>query len=145
MGNRDLAHLGDVFTEEEVQSVANGIAAGKAPGPDGFIGIFFKQSRGVIKEHLMHAPSYFFEQHDQHLTHLNSAHLLLIPKKGNARRIGDYRPISLTHSFAKLVSKALSGSTRQAPTTSWSAASRTGCKILASRLAPELNELAQSA
>jgi hypothetical protein len=49
---------------------------------------------------------------------LNSAYLTLIPKKAEALEAKDFRPISLVHSFAKLVTK-----------------------ILANRLAPLLNTL----
>jgi mannosylglycoprotein endo-beta-mannosidase len=61
---------------------------------------------------------YFYQQHDQYLKQLNSAHLVLIPKKQDASTIRDFRPISLTHSFAKLPSK-----------------------LLANRLAPYLSDL----
>jgi hypothetical protein len=44
--------------------------------------------------------------------------VVLIPKKDNPRVVSDYRPISLTHSFAKIISK-----------------------LLANRLAPELEKL----
>lgn len=64
----------------------------------------------------MHAVRYFYQQHSQHLSHLNTAHIELVPKKANAISVEDFRPISLTHSIAKLLSK-----------------------LLASRLAPELN------
>jgi hypothetical protein len=49
---------------------------------------------------------------------LNSAYITLVPKKEDAISIKDYRPISLVHSFAKLITK-----------------------ILANRLARRLNEL----
>ena len=54
----------------------------------------------------------------QHLSLLNSANIILIPKKLDAKHVGDYRPISLIHSFAKIFSK-----------------------LLANRLAPHLNRL----
>ena len=38
---------------------------------------------------------------------LNSANVVLIPKKEGAESIGDYRPISLIHGIAKLLSKLL--------------------------------------
>lgn len=38
---------------------------------------------------------------------LNSAFLTLIPKKTDAFAAGDFRPISLIHSFAKLVTKII--------------------------------------
>ena len=38
---------------------------------------------------------------------LNSAYITLIPKKADAEQVKDFRPISLVHSFAKLVTKIL--------------------------------------
>lgn len=49
---------------------------------------------------------------------LNSASRVLIPKNEEAIGVGDFRPISLVHSFAKLLTK-----------------------VLANRLAPRLNNL----
>lgn len=39
---------------------------------------------------------------------LNTALIALIPKKDGATRMGEFKPISLIHSIAKLVSKVLS-------------------------------------
>jgi hypothetical protein len=38
---------------------------------------------------------------------LNSAYITLIPKNAEADQVKDFRPISLVHSFAKLVTKIL--------------------------------------
>lgn len=38
---------------------------------------------------------------------LNSTLMVLLPKKEEATQVGDYRPISLAHSFAKLVTKIM--------------------------------------
>jgi hypothetical protein len=64
----------------------------------------------------------FIDLHGNHFDKLSSAHLVLIPKKPDAVWIKDFRPISLTHSVGKIVSK-----------------------LLASRLAPELNLLVSRA
>jgi hypothetical protein len=40
-------------------------------------------------------------------TNFNSAHICLIPKNSEAALISDFRPISLTHSIAKIISKVL--------------------------------------
>lgn len=41
------------------------------------------------------------------LHQLNAAYMVLIPKKEEPLSVADYRPISLVHSFAKLVTKIL--------------------------------------
>jgi hypothetical protein len=38
---------------------------------------------------------------------LNSAFITLIPKKGGADQVKDFRPFSVVHSFAKLITKLL--------------------------------------
>uniref|UniRef100_A0A453CMQ0 Uncharacterized protein n=1 Tax=Aegilops tauschii subsp. strangulata TaxID=200361 RepID=A0A453CMQ0_AEGTS len=42
------------------------------------------------------------------LATLNSALVVWIPKKDGAATVSDYRPISLVHSIAKLITKVLS-------------------------------------
>jgi len=101
----NLDHLEDEFSEEEIHAVVKELKSDKAPGPDGFIGIFYKSCWGIIKEDLKAAINFFYAHHDQHFKHLNSAHVVLIPKKSDACSVSDYRPISLTHSVAKLISK----------------------------------------
>jgi hypothetical protein len=118
----DLTHLEEDFTVEELHAVIKDFASEKAPGPDGFIGLFFKHCWAVVRQDLMLAINYFFQMHDQHFNLLNSAHVVLVPKKAEAACISDYRPISLTHSFAKIISK-----------------------LLSTRLAPELNSLVSRA
>jgi hypothetical protein len=43
---------------------------------------------------------------------LNPAFITLLLKKGDANRVGDFRPISLVHSFVKLVTKVLANRLR---------------------------------
>ena len=57
------------------------IAPDKAPGPDGFIGVFYKISWDVIKEDILAAVNFFYNMHDQHFNLLNNAHIVLLPKK----------------------------------------------------------------
>jgi hypothetical protein len=106
------------FSEEEVLVVIADMASDKAPGLDGYIGVFFKSTWQIVKHDILAAINYFSQQHSQHLKQLNSAHMVLLPKKLDAETLQDFRPISLTHSIAKLLSK-----------------------LLANRLAPFLNEL----
>jgi hypothetical protein len=67
---------------------------------------------------LIQAVNQFYHMNLQGLQFLNQAFVVLIPKKENPQRVSDYMPISLTHNFAKIISK-----------------------LLANRLAPELHHL----
>ena len=50
----------------------------------------------------------FSTLHTRNLHWLNSANIVLIPKKEGAEEITDYRPISLIHGVSKIVAKILS-------------------------------------
>jgi hypothetical protein len=58
--SRDLSHLEDEFTEEEVFAVIRDLAAEKAPGPDGYIGVFYKTAWNLIKDDIYPAGSAVF-------------------------------------------------------------------------------------
>src|ERR1041384_2198359 len=94
----------------------------KAPGPDGFTGIFFKKCWDVIKHDIMRVIHLFDSLHTANLHWLNSANVVLLPKKEGAEGIADYRPISLIHGIAKIIAK-----------------------VLSMRLAPHMNDLVSNA
>jgi len=79
----------------------------RAPGPDGFTGRFYKSCWPIIKADFMAAIISLQQGDTRKLKLLNSAFLTLIPKKADAVEAKDYRPISLVHSFAKLVTKMM--------------------------------------
>jgi mannosylglycoprotein endo-beta-mannosidase len=114
----DLSELEAPFSEEEVWQTICLLPPDKAPGPDGFTGKFYKACWPVIKVDVMAAVSAIWCRRFGNFEQLNSAYITLLPKKAEAMNIKDYRPISLVHSFAKLITK-----------------------ILANRLARRLNEL----
>jgi hypothetical protein len=97
-----LEDLGAIFTAEEVWNIIKEPPADRAPGPDGFIGAFYKRSWPVIKPTIMAAVLKLFVGDERNFGRLNWALITLIPKKPDVQEIGDYRPISLVHSFAKL-------------------------------------------
>lgn len=71
----------------------------KAPGPDGFTGRFYKACWPTIKQDVMAAIGVVHGGDSRKLHMLNSAFMVLIPKKEDAIRVGDFRSISLVHSF----------------------------------------------
>jgi len=117
----DLTELEGAITEEEVWNTVKALPSDKAPGPDGFIGRFYKVAWHVIKVDFMAAVSRFVQGDVNRLYLLNSAYITLLPKVPDAIEVKDFRPISLIHSFAKIVTK-----------------------VLANRLAPKLPNLISS-
>lgn len=82
--------------------------AEKAPGPDGFTGTFYKKCWQIIREDVLAAVNCIHELRARSMGRMNGANIILIPKKEVALHPSDFRPISLIHSFAKLMTKVLS-------------------------------------
>jgi hypothetical protein len=95
------------FTEDEVRGVINDMPNDKAPGPDGFTALFYKKAWDIIKQDVMLAVNAFWALDYRSFHHLNDAYMILLKKKSNPAVIKDYRPISLIHSFGKLITKCL--------------------------------------
>ena len=103
----ELLNLDLPFSEEEVFNSIKDLPPDKAPGPDGFTGRFYKCCWAVIKNDIMAALQSLWSGNCRNLGKLNSAYITLIPKKSNAVQVKDFRPISLVHSFAKLLTKVM--------------------------------------
>ena len=82
----DLSSLGDAFTEEEVLSAIKSMPSDKAPGPDGYTGAFFKACWPTIKTDVMRAIQQFSDLHSGSFHWLNSANIVLLPKRRASRR-----------------------------------------------------------
>lgn len=104
---RNLAHLGNPFSTEEIKMAIRLMPQDKAPGPDGFTGAFFNSCWSIISEDLMRVVHAFTSGQAHNFHMLNSSMVTLIPKKNGAARMGDYRPISLIHGVAKIITKGL--------------------------------------
>ena len=95
------------FNVSEIELAINSLLTGKAPGPDGFTSDFYKHCWPIIKPDIMSAFHSIHIQQFASLEQLNGAQVVLIPKVEVATETKDFRPISLIHSFAKLVTKVL--------------------------------------
>ncbi|KAK1620547.1 hypothetical protein QYE76_026064 [Lolium multiflorum] len=104
----DLSELDVPFTLEELKTAVFDTPSDKAPGPDGFSAGFFKTSWGVVKDDLLRALNKFYDLNDPSFNSLNTAFYVLLPKNETPSTMSHYRPISLIHAFAKLISKVLS-------------------------------------
>ena len=84
-----------------------------APGPDGFIGLFYKVAWPIIKQDILNAMNALWSLDARSFHLLNDALMILLRKNPAPNRLKDFRPISLMHSFNKLFAKCLA--TRLAP------------------------------
>lgn len=103
---------------DEVWAAIKAMPSDRAPGPDGFTGAFYKSAWPIIRQEVMDAIQAFTAGQTRNLQRLNSALIVLLPKRVGVNCLTDFRPITMIHSFAKLISK-----------------------ILALRLAPRLDEI----
>ena len=96
----------------EVFGVISDFKGDKAPSPDGFSMAFFQSCWCILKAEIM-AVFQNFHTHAVFEKSLNASFLALIPKKVNAVKIKDFRPISLVGEIYKIISKVLANRLRR--------------------------------
>ena len=84
----DLSSLDAPFTEQEIHAVISQLPSDKAPGLDGFTGLFFKTWE-TVKQDVIAALNSFQSLRCADLNLLNSASVVLIPKKDGAETVHD--------------------------------------------------------
>ena len=94
------------FTEEEIFLALMEMNGDKALGPDGFTVAFWQSCWDFVKEEVVELFKEFYDQ-KSFAKSLNTAFLVLIPKKGGAKDLGDFRPINLLGGLYKLLAKVL--------------------------------------
>jgi mannosylglycoprotein endo-beta-mannosidase len=99
-----LDELTRPFSKEEMDLVVKHMPSDKAPGPDGFNGLFLKKCWHIISEDF-YALARDFHKGDVSLANINSSFITLVPKVNSPASINDYRPISLTIVCLKFITK----------------------------------------
>ncbi|CAL9016477.1 unnamed protein product, partial [Prunus brigantina] len=93
-------------SDEEIKEAAFQLGANKAPGPDGFSGVFYHHYWDIIREDLCRMVKAFF--HEEFSVHgLNMTEIALIPKVPNPEAVTQFRPIALCNFTYKIISKIL--------------------------------------
>lgn len=87
--------LSKSFSDDQIKQAIDSMHPLKAPRPDGFAAGFNQTSWDVIKTNFMNLVK-DFEQNLEFIRFLNSATLVLIPKKDRTSDNKDFRPIRLT-------------------------------------------------
>nr|BAJ87385.1 predicted protein [Hordeum vulgare subsp. vulgare] len=104
----DLGSLEAPFTPEEIWVAVRRMPAHKAPGPDGFTAEFLRACWGIIRQDILDVFEQLYLLRGRGFGKLNQALLTLLPKRVDAHKLGDYRPICLIHIVAMLFAKVLS-------------------------------------
>ncbi|KAM1951519.1 hypothetical protein ACFX15_006123 [Malus domestica] len=91
---------------EEIKTAAMKMGGLKAPGPDGFQGIFYQSQWDIIASDVNNMIVDLTNGSLQPLR-LNATHLALIPKVQNPDSVSQFRPISLCNYSYKILSKVL--------------------------------------
>ena len=106
IGSEEAARLEEMFSVEKVFLAFSELNGDKVPDPDGFPIAFWQFCWDFVKNELMGFFKDFFER-GKFVRSLNSMFLVLVPKKGGADDLCDYRPISLVGGLYKLLAKVL--------------------------------------
>lgn len=94
------------ISPSQIQQAFFALPKAKAPGPDGYPAEFFTAHWNVVGRDMIDAVSEFFTS-GKLLKQWNATILSLVPKKLNANRIGDFRPISCCNTVYKVASRLL--------------------------------------
>lgn len=102
----NLDHLASPFMQSEIDKIIKSMPIDKAPGPDGFNGLFFKKCWSIIKSDIYNLFLEFVED-KVNLAAINSSYIVLVSKISNPTTASDFRPISLLNCCVKLLTKLL--------------------------------------
>ncbi|XP_056859988.1 uncharacterized protein LOC130508476 [Raphanus sativus] len=100
------------ISREEVRRAVFEINPHKCPGPDGMNGFFFQQFWETCQEEVMEMVQRFFQTGVME-EGVNNTNICLIPKSPTARKMSEYRPISLCNVAYKVISKLMTGRLKQ--------------------------------
>jgi hypothetical protein len=101
-------------SNEDIQKDVFNIENVKAPGPDDYSSLFFKQAWGVVGKDLCAAVQDFFIS-DRLLKQINHSVIALVHKSANVSSISDFRPISCCNVIYKVIAKILAGRLAHVP------------------------------
>jgi hypothetical protein len=106
ISDHERARLDSDLRIEEFDQAVKEIKSNTAPELDGISNRFIKKSWDLFRVPLYNYATYCLDQ-GQLTENFRSAKVRLIPKKGDPKKISNWRPISLLNCFYKIVSRVL--------------------------------------
>ena len=107
-----LDTLNSMITHEEIKKAMFSMNDSKAPGPDGFSSLFFKEASSIVGCDVIEAVVSFFNSGCL-LREINCTIIALVPKVPNPGSMHDYRPISCCNTIYKCISKIIAARIKQ--------------------------------
>jgi hypothetical protein len=104
--NQYLQSIQGPFTKQDIDNVIKNMPSIKAPGPDGFNGVFFKKCWNIIKEDIYQLCFDFFNGRVE-LHAINSSFITLVPKVNSPTTVDEFIHISLINCVIKIITKML--------------------------------------
>lgn len=98
--------LSAAYTSQDIKTAFFDLPKNKAPGPDGYPSEFFTAHWSTVGQEVTDAIQEFFIT-GRLLQQWNATILTLIPKKKNADKISEFRPISCCNTVYKVIAKLL--------------------------------------
>jgi hypothetical protein len=92
------------FTKKEMDDVIKAMPGDRAPGPDGYNGLFVNKCWPIIQNEFYHLANDFFDRSIK-LQNINGSFITLVPKKQVEVQVNDFCPISLTNVCMKFLTK----------------------------------------
>ncbi|XP_074306059.1 uncharacterized protein LOC141641287 [Silene latifolia] len=106
--------LREPYTEAEIVDALNQMHPLKAPGPDGMNALFFQTYWHIVGPSIIRACLSILNGHGIP-EDTNMTHIILIPKRKEASKMSEFRPISLCNVLYKIVSKVLANRLNKFP------------------------------
>jgi len=100
----NLLSLVEPWSHSKIDNIVKNMPNDKAPGPDGFNGLFLKRTWPIIKEDFYKLYDDFYEGIVD-ISGINRSYITLLAKITNPETVNDYRPLSLMNISPKLISK----------------------------------------
>ena len=94
------------LSEIELDKALESANTKSAPGIDGFTYTFIRKFWNIYRQPLFQCAKTALENQTLLYSFL-TAQIKLIPKKGDPKKIGNWRPISLLSNFYKIISRAI--------------------------------------
>jgi hypothetical protein len=92
------------FAKKEMDDVVKMMPVDRAPGPDGFNGMFLKKCWPIIQTEF-YCLAFDFHDGTIKLDNINGSYITSVPEKVVPMDVNDFRPISLTNICLKFLTK----------------------------------------